>query len=100
MSAAPSWPLMSAPFKGARRPKRDCRRARVEFRSISKAGSGFQDRQSPEFVLQTFKTQNDVRGATSAPARQIHLSRTAKARNCLISRRLMEGDAAAPTAHR
>jgi hypothetical protein len=47
--------------------KRDCRRTRVEFRSISKAGSCFQGRQSPEFVLQTFKTQNAVRGAPAHP---------------------------------
>src|SRR5690349_7178161 len=37
---------------------------------------------SPEFVLQTFKTQNDARGANTHPPVQTMSSRTAKARNC------------------
>ena len=100
MSAAPSWPLISSPFKGARLPKRDCRHARIVFRSISKAGGALQGPLSPEFVLQTFKTQNDVRGADAHPPVRSISSRTAKARNCLISQRLVERHATAPTARR
>ncbi len=52
--------------QGANPPKRGCHRPRVEFRSISQAGRSFQA-PSPEFVLQTFKTQNDARGARPHP---------------------------------
>src|SRR6478752_4413702 len=43
----------------------------------------FQDHCGPDFVLQTFKTQNDVRGDFIAPPVRIISLRTAKARNCL-----------------
>src|SRR5262249_6103063 len=54
---------------------------RVEFRSISRPEAQLQGA-SPEFVLQTFKTQNDARGAETHPPVQTMSSRTAKARNC------------------
>src|SRR5947209_4727116 len=82
MSAAPSWPLISPPG-GTDLPERDCGRPRVEFRSISRAGRPLQEPKRPEFVLQTTKTQNDVRGAKARPPVRTISSRTAKARNCL-----------------
>jgi hypothetical protein len=51
----------------ARRPGHGCHRPRVEFRTHFKGRkSGFRS-SSPESVLQTFKTQNDARGAEAHP---------------------------------
>jgi len=38
-----------------------------------RAGSAISGQPAPELVLPTFKTQNDARGAWTAPARQIDL---------------------------
>src|ERR1700742_390625 len=56
---------------------------RVEFRSISRAGRPSSGPDGPDFVLQTFKTQNDARGDLIAPPVRIISLRLAKARNCL-----------------
>src|SRR6185437_10707918 len=88
MSAAPSWPLVSSPFKGASPPDRDCHRPRVECRSASKAQSPFSGGLSPEFVLLASKTQNDARGAKVSPARHNHLITDCKSPKLLISQQL------------
>src|SRR5882757_9908322 len=46
----------------------------------------------PEFVLQTFKTQNDARAHDRARPSQLFASRTEKARNLTVSQRLTPGN--------
>src|SRR5712675_1497885 len=45
----------------------------------------------PEFVLQTFKTQNDARAHNRTRPSQLFVSRTEKARNLTVSQRLTPG---------
>src|SRR5581483_10665599 len=90
MSAAPSWPLVIvALFRGdtseVRLPP-----SRVEFRSISRAEDRFQGHFGPDFVLQTFKTQNDARGDLHRSARQNHLIADCKSPKLPVSQRLAE----------
>ena len=77
--------------EGANLPKRDCRRPRVEFRIDFEGRKPNFRASSPEFVLQTFKTQNDARGAWIAPARQNHLFTDCKSPKLPISQRLTRG---------
>jgi hypothetical protein len=58
---------MSASFKGTRRPSAIAVAPGLNFDPFRRPEDAFQGRQSPEFVLQTFKTQNDVRGAPAHP---------------------------------
>src|SRR3954452_16709047 len=46
----------------------------------------------PEFVLQTFKTQNDARAHDRTRPSQLFASRTEKARNLTVSQRLTPGN--------
>src|SRR5215469_11191535 len=62
----------------------------LNFSSVSRPEAQFQGYPSPEFVLQTFKTQNDARGAGPHPPVRSISSRTAKARNRQFSQRLTE----------
>jgi hypothetical protein len=99
MSAAPSWPLVSSLPKERTFRKTVATVSRVEFRSISRPKAQFQAA-SPEFVLQTFKTQNDARGAETHPPVQTMSSRTAKARNCPSPNGLMGRNAGLLTTNR
>src|SRR5436190_14908514 len=54
----------------------------------------------PEFVLRTYKTQNDARGALPHPPVTILASRTAKARNLTVSQRLAPGALPLPPPNR
>src|ERR1700761_317486 len=84
MSAAPSWPLVIVAL---------FRSDTSEVAAVAVPGLNFdpsrepedrcRDHGGPDFVLQTFKTQNDVRGDFIAPPVRIISLRTAKARNCL-----------------
>src|SRR5579864_3857176 len=95
MSAAPSWPLISplSLDQGER-----------TFRNAAATASGldfdpFRGRKtifqgaSPEFVLQTFKTQNDARGACDAPARPNHVIADCKSPKLPVSQRFAERNA-------
>src|SRR5215831_15661622 len=100
MSAAPSWPLVSSLPPRERTFRTTVATVpRVEFRSISRPEAHFQGA-SPEFVLQTFKTQNDARGAKTHPPVQTMSSRTAKARNCPSPDGLMGRSAGLPAINR
>src|SRR5215467_9101107 len=100
MSAAPSWPLVSSlPARERTFRITVATVARVEFRSISRPKAQFQGA-SPEFVLQTLKTQNDARGAETHPPVQTMSSRTAKARNCPSPDGLMGRSAGLPATNR
>jgi hypothetical protein len=63
----------------------------LNFDPFRRPEADFRAALSPEFVLQTFKTQNDVRSADAHPPVRSISSRTAKARNCPISQRLRGG---------
>jgi hypothetical protein len=90
MSAAPSWPLVIVAFWGEPSEARLRPLPGFEFFFGFGARSAISGNSSPEFVLQTFRTQNDARGARPhPPVRSISL-RTAKARNSLFSQRLKE----------
>src|SRR5207302_10473079 len=84
MSAAPSWPLIIVALDGRTFRGTTAIAPGLNFRSILRAPSPDFRGQSPDFVLQTFKTQNDARGAVgrTRPSKPSS-SRTAKARNCL-----------------
>src|SRR5882757_4241266 len=71
MSAAPSWPLVFVALQGGAPSKRDCRHARVVFRSISKVGSRIQ---AIRVLNLFFRPLNAKQRAERrcATARQIH----------------------------
>src|SRR5215813_819387 len=73
-----------APSREAKLPEHDCRRPRGE----SPRSGGWIAGCGPESVLQTFKTQNDARGADAHPPVRSISSRTAIARKFLLSQRL------------
>src|SRR5215475_2836435 len=75
MSAAPSWPLVIvAPVCGRRAFRSATRIAPgLNFDPFPRPKGRILGALRPKFVLQTFKTQNDVRGDQGRTARQIHL---------------------------
>src|SRR4051812_25333786 len=96
MSAAPSWPLISSPG-GANLPKqRLAPPFRVEFRSISKAGSS--ERGTKTSQICSSDRQNAKRRARreDAPARHNHLVTDCKSPKLPISQRLTDGDVTPP----
>src|SRR5690242_20343816 len=84
MSAAPSWPLVIVTLFRGNPSEVRLRRPRLNFDPFREPEDLRSGPFGPDFVLQTFKTQNDARGdiLIAPPVRIISL-RTAKARNCL-----------------
>jgi len=100
MSAAPSWPLVSSlPLGNEPSGKRLPPSPGLNFDPFRGRKPNSRD-SSPEFVLQTFKTQNDARGAETHPPVQTMSSRTAKARNCPSPDGLMGRNAGLLTTNR
>src|SRR5258705_10290177 len=95
MSAAPSWPLICAALEGRTFRSTTDAAPGLNFDSFRPLEADFQEI-CPEFVLQTFKTQNDARAHNRTRPSQLFVSRTKKARNLTVSQRLTPGEPAAP----
>src|SRR5215204_858817 len=87
MSAAPSWPLMCVALEGRTFRSTAAAAPGLNFDSFRPLGADFQGFR-PEFVLQTFKTQNDARTHRCFRPSKLFASRTEKARNLTVSQRL------------
>src|ERR1700744_1043527 len=84
MSAAPSWPLVIVTlFRGDTSEVRPQPSPGLNFDPFREPEDRLSGPVGPDFVLQTFKTQNDARGDLIAPPVEIISLRLAKPRNCL-----------------
>ena len=90
MSAAPSWPLICVALEGRTFRSATCIALGLNWIRSDRSEPKFQGF-CPEFVLQTFKTQNDARAHNRTRPSQLFGSRTEKARNLTVSQRLTSG---------
>jgi hypothetical protein len=95
MSAAPSWPLIFAALAGETFRSATAIAPGLNFDSLRRNQAQIQEL-NPQSVLQTFKTQNDARGARRTRPSKLLASRTEKARNLTVSQRLPPGALAPP----
>src|SRR5882762_2016771 len=91
MSVAPSWPLICVALEGRTFRSTTDAAPGLNFDSFRPLEAQFQEI-CPEFVLQTFKTQNDARAHNRTRPSQLFASRTEKARNLTVSQRLTPGN--------
>src|ERR1700754_1553582 len=99
MSAAPSWPLIFVALEGRTFRSATAIAPGLNFDSFRPLGAVFQVF-CPEFVLQTFKTQNDARIHRCIRPSKLFASRTEKARNVTVSQRLAPGTLPFPSPYR
>src|SRR6476660_10651695 len=95
MSAAPSWPLIFAALAGETFRSATAVALGLNFDSPRRNKAQIQEL-NPQSVLQTFKTQNDARGARRTRPSKLLASRTEKARNLTVSQQLPPGACCPP----